>query len=374
MVRDPWKAGTPTERANQPGADYATEVAPVRPGEDLQWTRIESYLRAMVEGLGRLVEVLQFPNGSANLTYLLYFEDRPLVLRRPPFGRLAAGAHDMKREYMVLKRLSKHFDRAPQVYLFCDDKEIVGSDFFISEYREGKVVWGYVPQSMRHHNEVARRIGFAVVDALADLHNCDPDAVGVGDIERSRGFVDRQLNSWRDRWLAVSEDIAGPLMDMVFRRLVATKPLPGRTTILHNDYKIDNCQFDPANPDRVRSIFDWDMATRGDPLIDIGIMLNYWPDPSDGPVDRPVYPSGLDQIGLPTRAEVARRYAARTGFSIENLAWYEAFACWKTAIVLQQLYTRFVRGETSDERQANKGGERVLSQARRARMILDSLS
>jgi aminoglycoside phosphotransferase (APT) family kinase protein len=315
---------------------------------------------------------MQFPNGSANLTYLLVFEDRRLVLRRPPFGHIAVGAHDMKREYRVLSRLWRHFDRAPRAYVLCEDHDVAGADFFVSEYRPGQVVWGSAPPSMAHYDELGRRVGFAVVDALADLHLLEPTKAEVGDLGRPEGFVDRQLSGWHDRWKAVSESAETPLMDVVAERLVASKPETQRSAILHNDFKVDNCQFDPQNPDRVWSIFDWDMATLGDPLVDVGILLNYWPDPSDGPVDGPVFPPGLDHFGLPTRDEVVERYAARTGIDLDRIAWYEAFASWKTGIVLQQLYARFLRGETSDERQGEKGGERVASQARRAMKILET--
>jgi aminoglycoside phosphotransferase (APT) family kinase protein len=158
-------------------------------------------------------------------------------------------------------------------------------------------------------------------------------------------------------------------MDVVAARLRATKPATRRTSILHNDFKVDNCQFDPSDPDRVKSVFDWDMATLGDPLVDVGTMLNYWPDASDGD-DRAVYPEGLDAFGLPGRDEVVARYAERVGDAVDDVWWYEALACFKTGVVLQQLYSRYARGETTDERQADKGS-RVVSQARRAMTILE---
>lgn len=350
---------------------YPPELAPVRAGEELDWDAIADHVRAHVEGLGPLTGVRQFPNGSANLTYLLEFTDRPLVLRRPPFGEVAAGAHDMRREHRALSVLWRSFDRAPRAHLLCTDHGVIGADFLVSEYRSGQVVWGTSPPSMAHHAGLGRRVGFAVVDALADLHRLDPDEVGLGELGRPAGFLERQVRGWRDRWRAAADIADVPLMDAVGDRLAAGLPPSPRPSILHNDYKVDNCQFDPADPDRVRSIFDWDMATLGDPLVDLGILLNYWPDPSDGPVDGPVFPEGLDRLGLPTRAEVVARYGERTGLPVEGIAWYEAFAAWKTGVVLQQLHRRFLRGETTDERQGNKGGERVVSQARRAARILE---
>jgi aminoglycoside phosphotransferase (APT) family kinase protein len=375
------------------GQHSALEYGPVRAGDELDFDRLARYLQDHVDGLGALVSAHQFLTGAANLTYLLEFAERRLVIRRPPFGVIAVGAHDMKREYRALSRLWRSYDRAPRAYLLCDDHSIVGSDFLVIEYRPGIVVWGSVPPTMAGQHDAGRRIGFAVVDALADLHLLDPEQAGVADLGRPDGFVDRQVRGWRARWAAVAEpllanladtapqsvdepaaDIGGPgaVADLVAEagaRLAATRPESVRTSVVHNDFKIDNCQFDPGNPDRVRSVFDWDMATIGDPLIDLGTMLNYWPDPSDDPDDRPSYPDGQQDMGLPTRAEVRERYAAATGADLSAVSWYEAFGCWKTAIVVAQLYHRYLMGDSHDLRQGLKG-DRIMPLARRALTIL----
>lgn len=349
---------------------YPTEYAAPRPGEELDWARLDAYIRSHVEGLEPLSSVHQFRNGSANLTYLLTFGTQPLVLRRPPFGHVAVGAHDMRREFKALSRLYVAYDRAPRAYRLCTNHDVIGSDFLVMEYRVGQVVWGRIPPNMAHHEDVARRLGFAVVDALAQLHLLDPDKAGLGDLGRPVGFLERQLNGWRQRWAATSHASTMRLVDEVGARLDATKPSGEPSSILHNDFKIDNCQFDPQDPDRVRSVFDWDMATLGDPLIDLGILLNYWPDPLDVPEDPPMHPPGLEKMGLPSRQEIVARYAQVTGRNAERYGWYEAFGCWKTAIVVAQLHERYLRGETQDERQGAKG-ERVESLARRARRILE---
>ena len=358
--------------------DIPAEYGPVRPGDELDWNRLAGYLQENIDGLGSLTNVHQFLHGAANLTYLLEFAHRRLVVRRPPFGEIAVGAHDMKREYRALSRLWRGYPPAPRAYLLCEDHSIAGADFLVIEYRPGVVVWGSVPPSMAVHRDAGRRIGFAVVDALAELHQLDPQQAGVGDLGRPDGFVDRQLSGWRARWAAVAEPFLDRLPDSergtdlvadVGARLTATKPATVRTSVLHNDFKIDNCQFDPANPDRVQSVFDWDMATIGDPLVDLGTMLNYWPDPSDDPDNRPSHPEGQQNIGLPTRAEVTSRYASKTGTDVADVGWYEAFGCWKTAIVVAQLYYRYLQGDSHDLRQGLKG-DRILPLARRAELIL----
>jgi aminoglycoside phosphotransferase (APT) family kinase protein len=346
------------------------EVAAVRPGQELDWDSLVAYLRVHLPELTGDFRVLQFPNGSANLTYLLQFGDQRVVLRRPPFGAIAPGAHDMRREYKALSRLWRFFDRAPRAFLLGDDHAVVGSDFLLIEYRSGEVIWGAIPPSMRAHDHVGRRVGFAVVDALADLHRLDPILCGVEDLGRPDGFVERQVAGWTKRWDLAAPPGAEPLMTVVGARLESSLPRSPRPSVLHNDYKLDNCQFDPREPDRVKSIFDWDMATLGDPLVDLGTLLNYWPDPSDTPDDKPIYNPGVESIGLPARDEVVQRYASATGLEVDNVHWYEAFACWKTAVILRQLHTRYLRGETADERMATRGDD-VSAQARRAMAILD---
>jgi aminoglycoside phosphotransferase (APT) family kinase protein len=361
---------SPITDRQQPGAHVPSEVAPVRPGEELDWSSLERYLRASIEGLDGAMRVLQFPNGSANLTYLVQFGDQRLVVRRPPFGALAPGAHDMRREHRALSRLWRAFDRAPRAFLVCDDHRVIGSDFLVIDYREGVVIWGTIPASMEGHENVGHRVGLAVVDALAELHRLDPASVGLSDLGRPEGFVERQVSGWAKRWELAAPPDADPIVAAVGGRLARTIPRSTASSILHNDYKLDNCQFRPDDPDRVHSIFDWDMATLGDPFIDLGTTLNYWPDPSDTEESAPIINPGMECLGLPSRAEVVERYAARTDFDVGDVHWYEAFACWKTAVVLQQLHTRYLRGESTDERMAGKG-QRIASQARRAAAILD---
>jgi aminoglycoside phosphotransferase (APT) family kinase protein len=352
----------------------APEIATVRAGERLDWPRLEAWLRPRLAEVlpavdGRL-DVLQFPNGSANLTYLLRVGDHELVLRRPPMGQIAPGAHDMKREFKVLSRLWRRFDRAPRAYLFCDDPAVLGADFFVMERRRGEVVRTELPESMRGHRDVGRRVAFALVDAMAELHALDPAACGLDDLGKPEGFVERQLNGWAKRWELSKFDDSPAEMDDLHRRLAREVPALSRASIVHNDLKLDNCQFDPANPDRVASIFDWDMTTLGDPLIDLGTLLNYWPDPADpSDASRASHP-GLTEMGLPTRAEIIARYASRTAIDVATVRWWEAFALWKTVVVVQQLHRRWVRGESTDPRMASIA-DRIPALIEAARRVLD---
>ncbi len=374
MSKTPDRAGMSAANVDPFQDDAPPELAPVRSGEELDWKRIEAHLRANLPadlGIDGDFEVLQFPNGAANLTYLIRFGERELVLRRPPFGTLAPGAHDMKREFKVLSRLWRVFDRAPRALLFCDDPEIAGADFFVMERRRGEVIRGVIPASMRAHDDVARRVGFALVDAMADFHRIDPAACELSDLGRPDGFVERQVSGWKKRWDLVAAPEHDEAMRSVHARLEASIPAPQRVSFVHNDLKLDNCMFDPADPDRVIAFFDWDMTTLGDPLIDLGTLRNYWPEAGEDGAGR-IGHAGMDRMGLPSRAEITKRYAERSGLDVSHAQWYEAFALWKTAVVGQQLYDRWAQGDSTDERMEAMGAG-VGTLARGASRLLDEL-
>ena len=344
----------PEQEPVDPFADDALpETADIRAGENLPWPRIEAYCREHlppdVDATGPF-EVLQFPNGSANLTYLMRFGRTELVLRRPPFGTLAPGAHDMKREYRVLSRLWRVFAAAPRAYLFCDDPDIGGADFFVMERRRGEVIRGVIPVSMRAHERVGHRVGMALVERIAEFHSLDPAAADLTGLGRPDGFVARQLRGWKQRWDLVADDRYDAGMTGLYSRLEDALPAPQRVSLVHNDLKLDNCMFDPADPDHVTSFFDWDMTTLGDPLVDIGTLLNYWPDPSDTVAEKRFNHVGMERMGLPPRAEIVARYAERSGLDLADIGWYEAFALWKTATVIQQLHHRWKMGDSADPR------------------------
>jgi len=356
-------------------AEAPPEVGAVRSGENLDWSKIEEYLRQALPGDRRIegsFEVLQFPNGAANLTYLIRLGEEELVLRRPPFGTLAPGAHDMKREYKVLSRLWKQFDRAPRAVLFCDDHDIAGADFFIMERKRGEVIRGVIPESMRGYPDVGRRVGCALVEAIAEFHQLDPESCGLSDLGRPAGFVERQVKGWKKRWDLVAEPEFDEVMGAVHQRLARHQPQPQRISFVHNDLKLDNCMFDPSDPDRVIAFFDWDMTTLGDPLVDLGTLLNYWPDASDGKLPRQQHP-GMEKMGLPSRAEVKALYAERTGLDLSSAVWYEAFALWKTATVVAQLHHRWKVGDSQDERM-KLIASRIPLLAESAGRLLDDLT
>ncbi len=351
----------------------ADEAEEVRTGDELDVDRLRGFMRRELPELDGDIEVLQFPGGSANLTYLVRVGGAELVLRRPPFGTIAPGAHDMGREYKVLSRLWRDFDRAPRAYAFCQDHSVLGADFFLMERRQGEVIRDEIPPSLADLPEVGRRLGFAVIDAFADLALLDPAAVDLADLGKPEGFVARQVKGWSDRWSRVKDDNPLPVMDSVAVRLAETLPTSTVTALVHNDPKLDNCQFAVGEPDRATSIFDWDMTTVGDPLVDLGTLLNYWPDPSDPPGAWRGREDTMRTFGLPTRAEVIERYATRTGFDCSQAGWYEAFAQWKTAVVVAQLHHRWLQGDSANPRHETIA-EAVPVLADSADQILDALA
>lgn len=343
----------------------------MREGDELDWARIGSWLKTEVPELSGPLNVLQFPHGRANLTYLLEIGSTRMVLRRPPFGKIAPGAHDMGREYRVLSRLWRVYDRAPRAYAFTQDHSIAGADCFVMEYRDGEVIRDELPHSMRGYDKLGQRLIYAATDAMAELHMVDPASCELETLGKPEGFVSRQVSGWARRWELAAPEDADPLMTEVGQRLADTQPDNPVHSFVHNDLKIDNCQFDAENPDRVKSVFDWDMTTLGDPLIDLGTFLHYIPSDDDPPeLQGGVrYPPEFE---LPSQTEVAARYGEVTGWDVSGVTWYIAFARWKTATVYQQLANRSLRGETKDDRNRDLGNT-VPALARSASQLLDQL-
>ena len=336
------------------------DTIPVRVGDELDWAALERHLRAHLDLPATPMAVRQFDGGRANLTYRLRFGELVLVLRRPPFGTIAPGAHDMGREHRVLATLWQAYPRAPRALLFCADEDLIGAPFFVMEHRSGVVIRTEVPAALRQHADVGRRAFLALVDAMADLHQVDPAVAGLADLGRADGFMARQLAGWDRRWHLVAPPDAPPTMAEVRTILERAIPAPQRASLIHNDLKLDNCQFDPSDPDHVTTVFDWDMATVGDPLADLATLLVS----SYGADGRP-NASGA-AVGIGSRGDAVARYAAATGIDVTPLDWYEAFACWKTAVVIQQLAHRYAHGDAHDDRLASleAGVPRMAERAR----------
>jgi aminoglycoside phosphotransferase (APT) family kinase protein len=351
----------------------AAELIEERPDEHLDTARLEPYLRERLEGADGTLSVRQFGGGKANLTYLIQFGDREFVLRRPPLGPIPPGAHDMRREHRVLSVLHRRYPPAPRSLLLCEDESIIGAVFVVHERRRGFVIRDDIPSEFAGRPELNRRIGMALVDALADLHLVPPADVGLADLGRPEGFLERQLSGWTRRWQAAQggelADRAAAEMRPVIDWLGRNLPASRGAALLHNDYRLDNSLLDAADPGRIEAVLDWDMCTQGDPLADLGYMLNYWVEPGDEPEWREIAAMPTWRDGFPSRAEAIERYAARTGFDVAAVGWHQVFAAFKLAVIIQQIYIRFVRGQTQDQR-FRFYYRRVLGLAAKARLLI----
>ncbi len=350
----------------------AAELIDQRPDERLDTARLDPYLRARLEGAEGPLAVRQFGGGKANLTYLLRFGIHEFVLRRPPLGPIPPGAHDMRREHRVLSVLHRRFGPAPKSLLLCEDASVIGAVFIVEERRHGFVIRDDIPREFAGRPDLNRRIGEALVDALADLHLVPPADIGLADLGRAEGYLERQLAGWTRRWQAAQggEDAAraeatmAPVLDWLGAHL----PASGGAALLHNDYRLDNCLLDSADPGRIAAVLDWDMCTQGDPLADLGYILNYWVEPGDDPAWREIAAMPTWREGFPSRAEAIRRYALRTGFDVAAIGWHQVFAAFKLAVIIQQIYIRYVRGQTQDQRFRHYY-RRVLGLAEKARVL-----
>lgn len=327
----------------------APEVIDVRPGEELDLGRLEPWLRkALPEAEGPLT-IRQFGGGHANLTYLLGIGGTEYVLRRPPIGPVAASAHDMAREHRILSRLWKAYPLAPRSLLHCTDENLIGSEFHILERRHGIVIRKGESAKVLENPANARGVSEVLVDALADLHLADADACGLGDLGHPEGFMERQVSGWTGRWEKALDETA-PDATALTGWIAENLPGSSQVSLVHNDYKLDNVLLDAADPTRATAVLDWDMCTRGDPLSDMGTLLNYWLEPGDPEPWRIATEMPCEYPGFLTRAEAIERYASRTSFDLGHILWYQVFAAFRTAVILQQIYIRWLRGQTQDAR------------------------
>ncbi len=320
------------------------EVGPIRPGEEIDAPSLGKFLSGKLPGFEPRseIEIRQFTGGHSNLTYLLKSGGYEYVLRRPPMGPVPPKAHDMAREFRVLAAVHPVFPPAPRVFVLCEDPSVIGAMFFVMERRRGVVPSGVSSP------EIAERIGQSFIDCLSQMHGIRADELGIG---KPEGFLARQVSGWSERWRhARTEDV--PEMERVVAWLSAQMPeSAGPPSLVHNDYKLDNVLLDELNPGRVTAVLDWEMSTVGDPLVDVGCTLAYWSQLNAGG-------------GGYTRERFLQRYAATTGRDVSGIRYYEVFGLFKLAVILQQIYFRFLRGQTRDPRFADFNGRvRVLAAA-----------
>jgi aminoglycoside phosphotransferase (APT) family kinase protein len=328
------------------------ETRSVRQGEELDVERLAEFLRHHIPEFAGELTVRQFPHGHSNLTYLIRSGTEEWVLRRPPFGNQVKSAHDMGREYRVLSGLSKVFAPAPRPVVFCEDETILGAPFYMMERRHGVILRHEWPSELPRDPQLLHQMCGSLIDTLADLHEIRPADANLSDFGMPDGYVQRQIEGWTKRYRAAQTEQV-PEMETAAEWLAAQMPPESGVSLIHNDFKFDNVAFDPIDPTKVSTVLDWEMATIGDPLMDLGTSLGYWVEASEithlsaalaGPTALP---------GALTRAQVVERYAERRGLGSCDMRYYHVFGLFKIAVIIQQIYVRFARGFTRDARFAN---------------------
>jgi aminoglycoside phosphotransferase (APT) family kinase protein len=325
--------------------------------EQLDWDALAGYVRERLASLlgerfdaSAPLTVEQFPGGHSNLTYLLRFGAQEFVMRRPPFGPVPPRAHDMAREYRILEAVHPVYNLAPRPFMLCEETSVIGSTFYVMERRRGLVVRTEEPPELAHQPEERRRASVALVDALARLHLVDIKAHGLDALGKPAGFVERQVRGWSERWHG-SQTSELPRMDALAAWLIKRLPSDSqRPTLVHGDFKLDNVMLDALDVGRLVGVFDWEMAAIGDPLIDLGILLAYWVHVASAAQGADAVSSVTNREGWFTRAEILERYNEHTKLSLTNITFYEVFAVFKLAVVLQQIFYRYHCGQTDDPR------------------------
>ncbi len=351
--------------------DYIDDATTIRKGEELNKARVEKFLKDSIPGLKGSLEINQFPKGHSNLTYLLSVGDREFVLRRPPFGKKAKSAHDMSREYRILKALRPVYRYCPESFIYSEDETIMGSPFYIMQRIRGIILRRDFPANLVLPPSQVKELYQNVLNIQYKLHTIDYNSIGLGNLGKPDGYVKRQVTGWCERYRAAKTPDAPDaekVMAWLTEHMPADTKKPG---IIHNDFKLDNIVLDESNPLNIVGVLDWEMATIGDPLMDLGSSLAYWIQKNDHPDMLAIRMMPTNAEGAPTREELVKLYSELSGRKIDNFDFYYCFGLFRLAAIAQQIYYRYYHGQTKDERfKPMIIGVHVLENA--ARRIVDS--
>jgi aminoglycoside phosphotransferase (APT) family kinase protein len=318
-----------------------SDLTPVRDEDFFDIAKVHNWLNTYIDEAS-LPEVFQFRSGASNLTYLLKYPDRELVLRRPPIGTKAVSAHDMKREFLIQSRLKPVYDLVPHVIALCEDHSILGSDFYVMDRIQGEIFRRDVPETLSR--EDISIMATSLVSGLAQLHSVDASV--LAELNKGPGYVTRQVEGWSKRYRsALTDDV--PDGEDVMNWLLSHKPDDVDSCIIHGDWRIDNMVFDLGQKKLV-GVLDWELATVGDPLMDLGSALAYWVDKDDEPMFASLrrQPSHLD--GMPTRKEFIAKYLELSGRKCDDFTFYEVFGLFRLSVIIQQIWARYKVGQTTN--------------------------
>lgn len=323
--------------------DKAGEVR----GEDaFDVAAVDAYLKQHVD-LSGAPTVTQFPGGASNLTFQLSYPGKDLILRRPPSGHLPKSGHDMRREFTVQSMLAPVFPYVPKMIAFCDDHSVLGVDFYVMEKLRGVILRSNLPKGMELTPDQARALSVSWVERLVDLHAVDPAAAGLEDLGRGSGYVERQIEGWCKRYEAARTRNV-PSFKKVMRWLRENQPEDVANCVIHNDWRFDNVVLDPDDPQKIIGVLDWEMATLGDPLMELGCALSYWVEADDGKLAHRFRRQPSHIPGMLTRKEIVELYAEKSGIEIEDFRFYEVYGYFRLAGIIQQIYKRYHDKETTN--------------------------
>jgi aminoglycoside phosphotransferase (APT) family kinase protein len=320
-------------------------AGPVRTGEELDLAAVDAFLKARVAGLVGTPRVTQYSGGASNWTYRLEYPTHDLVLRRPPAGTKAKSSHDMRREFEVQRALEPVFPYVPEMIAFCDDPAILGCDFYVMRRVPGVIPRANLPRGVVLAPGQARAMCLAVLDRLVELHAVDVNAAGLEAMGRGTGYARRQIDGWSDRY-GKARTWNVPTFAKVIAWLKANTPEDVATCVVHGDYRLDNVVLDPGDLTRVVGILDWEMATLGDPLMDLGNSLAYWVEAGDDLLIRSMRRQPTHLPGMLTRREVVATYFERSGLAPRDVTFYEAYGLFRLAGIAQQIYYRYHHRQT----------------------------
>ncbi|MEE2786133.1 MAG: phosphotransferase family protein [Myxococcota bacterium] len=327
------------------GIERARET---RAAEALDGDRLLSYLGPILPGLEQAT-ILQFPNGHSNLTYLLKGSTMEYVLRRPPIGANVPTGHDMSREYRILSALHPHWAKVPRPYHYCDDPSIMGTPFYVMERVDGIILRGPKHRSVALDRAYMEQACTTLIDTLVEIHGLDVHGMGLTDFGRPHGYIERQLEGWHQRYVRAQTDDL-PAIDRIAAWLKTHQPQESAPTLIHNDFKYDNCVFAAETPTRAEAVLDWEMCTVGCPLMDLGTTLAYWVESQD-PAPMHMMPFGPTMLpGNLSRQGVVDRYEHLSGRTVQNPVFYYVYGLFKVVGIAQQIYHRYVHGLTADPR------------------------
>ena len=325
----------------------------VRKGEELPAVKLKQFLQEnhLISSIESELFVKQFTHGYSNLTYLLSIENKEYVLRKPPIGAIKRG-HDMSREFKVQSAVKKEFSKVPKMFAYTDDAAVLGSEFYIMEKVEGIILNFKEAKKRDIPANDYKTIANAWLDTFTELHQLDYDAIGLTNLGKPEGYVERQVTNWGKQYLkAATKDV--PSAEKVMQWMQENQPKNYQHCLIHNDYKYDNVVFKDNSWKEITAVLDWEMATLGDPLMDLGTSLGYWTLASDHDFVKQGIPSPTIFEGNPMRSEIVASYAKKSGRDIHNMVFYYAFGLFKIAVIAQQIYYRYSKGLTSDPRFAN---------------------